>query len=84
MQEPVTRFEVDGLAIWAKRMAAGMEVKDLAQRAGVSDSYVRKLERGIRKHLTHDTFQRFRSALDANETELLLDPHRGPQHPERK
>lgn len=74
MQEPVTRFEVDGLAIWAKRMQAGMEVRQLATLAEVSDSYVRKLERGIRKHLTHTTYQRFRAALNANETELLAPP----------
>lgn len=71
MQEPVTTVEVDGQAFWAKRMAAGMEVKSLADLAGVSDSYVRKIERGIRRHLTHATYQRFRAALKANETELL-------------
>lgn len=71
MEEPATRFKVNGLAFWAKRMQAGIEVKELAERAGVSDSYVRKIERGRREYLTHDTYQRFRSALDANETELL-------------
>lgn len=82
MQEPVTRFEVDGLVIWAKRMQAGIEVKQLARLAGVSDSYVRKLERGTRKHLTHGTYQRFRAALNANETELLAPPRN--QSDERK
>jgi transcriptional regulator with XRE-family HTH domain len=71
MEEPATRVKVSGLAFWAKRMAAGLEVKELAQRAGVSDSYVRKIERGSREYLTHDTYQRFRSALRANKTELL-------------
>lgn len=71
MQEPATRFKVSGRVFWAKRMAAGLEVKDLADLAGVSDSYVRKIECGTRRYLTHDTYQRFRSALKANETELL-------------
>lgn len=82
MQEPVTRFEVDGLAFWAKRMQAGIEVKELAERAGVSDSYVRKIERGLRKHLTPTTYQSLRAALQANETELLAPPR--TQDDERK
>lgn len=82
MQEPVTTVEVDGLAIWAKRMQAGIEVKELASAAGVSDSYVRKLERGIRTRMKHGTYSRLRTALNANETEFLAPPR--TQSEERK
>lgn len=82
MQEPVTTVEVNGLAIWAKRMQAGIEVKELASAAGVSDSYVRKLERGIRKRMKHATYHRLRTALKADESEFLA-PQR-TQSDERK
>ncbi|NUP46153.1 MAG: helix-turn-helix transcriptional regulator [Catenulispora sp.] len=71
MQEPVTTIEVDGQAIWAARMQAGIEVKALADAAGVSYSYVRKLERGIRRRMSHETYQRLRAALQADPKQLL-------------
>ena len=79
MQEPVTTFEVSGQAIWAARMQAGISVRELAEAVGVSDSYIRKLERGLRQHMGPGPYLRMRTVLNANETELLLDPHRGPQ-----
>lgn len=74
MQGPVTTFEVDGEAIWAKRMQAGIEVKELASSAGVSDSYIRKLEKGARTHMKPGSYSRLRAALNADETELLAPP----------
>lgn len=83
MHLPLTTFEVDGEAIWAKRMQAGIEVKELASIVGVSDSYIRKLERGIRKHMRPAPYGRLRTALNASGTELLA-PHRGPKDDEGK
>lgn len=77
MQEPVTTFEVSGEAIWAARMQAGIEVKELADAADVSDSYIRKLERGLRKHMKPGPYTRLRAALNASENQLLA-PRRGP------
>jgi transcriptional regulator with XRE-family HTH domain len=71
MQEPVTTFEVDGEAIWAARMQAGIEVKELAHAAGISDSYLRKLERGLRKQMKPGPYSRLRAALKADEKQLL-------------
>jgi transcriptional regulator with XRE-family HTH domain len=83
MQGPVTTFEVDGEAIWAARMQAGIEVKELAAAAGISDSYLRKLERGIRRFMKPGPYSRLRAALNADEAQLLA-PHRGPDQAERK
>lgn len=83
MQEPVTTFEVNGQVIWAKRMQAGLSVGEFAAQIGISDSYVRKLERGIRKRLGPGPYLRMRTVLRANETELLLAPTEDP-HKERK
>lgn len=71
MQEPDTTFEVNGQAIWDARMHAGLEVKDLAKVIGVSDSYVRKLETGQRKRMRPSTYRRLRTALHADERQLL-------------
>ena len=81
MAQAPTTFKVDGTAICTKRMNAGMEVQQLADLVGITANYLRKLERGTRKHLTPGPYVRLRAALDANETELLA-PH--PDPPERK
>lgn len=83
MQEPVTAFEVNGQAIWDARMRAGLEVKDLATAVGVSDSYIRKLEKGQRKHMKPSTYSRLRGALSASDRQLLA-PTEGPDLAERK
>lgn len=82
MQEPVTTIAVDGQAIWAARMQAGMTVQQLADAASVSYSYVRKLERGLRKDMKPDTFGRLRAALKVSETQLLVPGRAQPE--ERK
>jgi transcriptional regulator with XRE-family HTH domain len=78
MAQTPTTFEVDGTAICTKRMQAGMEVQQLAEAAGITASYLRKLERGDRTRMRPGNYQALRAALDANETELLAphpDPH---------
>lgn len=81
MAQTPTTFEVDGTAICTKRMNAGMEVQQLADKAGITASYLRKLERGARTRMKPATYVRLRAALRANKTELLA-PHNDP--PERK
>jgi transcriptional regulator with XRE-family HTH domain len=71
MHQPPTTFEVDGAAICSKRMQAGLEVQQLADRVGITASYLRKLERGDRKHLSPSYYVRLRAALDATDEELL-------------
>jgi transcriptional regulator with XRE-family HTH domain len=81
MAQPETTYLVDGTAICTKRMQAGMEVQQLAQAAGITASYLRKLERGDRTRMRPGNYQALRAALNANEDELLA-PHHDP--PERK
>ncbi|MFJ4974143.1 helix-turn-helix domain-containing protein [Streptomyces coeruleorubidus] len=81
MAQSPTTFEVDGTAICTKRMSAGMEVQQLADKAGITASYLRKLERGARTRMKPATYVRLRAALKAKKTELLA-PH--PDPPERK
>lgn len=83
MAQTPTTFEVDGTAICAKRMQAGMEVQQLADQVGISASYLRKLERGVRFRMRPGNYQALRAALTANETELLA-PHLEPPGKEVK
>ena len=82
MAQTPTTFEVDGTAICTRRMNAGMDVQQLADKVGITDSYLRKLERGVRTRMKPGPYQALRAALNANENELLRDPH--PNPPERK
>jgi transcriptional regulator with XRE-family HTH domain len=81
MAQTPTTFEVDGTAICTRRMNAGMDVQQLADLVGITDSYLRKLERGDRTRMRPGPYQALRAALNANETELLA-PH--PNPPDRK
>ena len=83
MAQTPTTFQVDGTAICAKRMQAGMEVQQLAGQAGITASYLRKLERGVRTRMRPGHYQALRAALTANETELLA-PHLNPPREEVK
>ncbi|MFJ1647919.1 helix-turn-helix domain-containing protein [Streptomyces sp. NPDC088258] len=82
MHQTPTTFEVDGAAICTKRMQAGFEVTELAAVVGITASYLRKLERGARKHMRPGPYTRLRAALNATDDELLA-PHRDT-HTERK
>lgn len=81
MAQNPTTFEVDGTAICTRRKNAGMDVQQLADKVGITDSYLRKLERGVRTRMKPGPYQALRAALNANEDELLA-PH--PNPPERK
>lgn len=81
MAQTPTTFTVDGTAICTRRMNAGMDVQQLADMVGITDSYLRKLERGDRTRMRPGPYQALRAALNANEDDLLA-PH--PDPPERK
>ena len=81
MAQPETTYLVDGTAICTKRMNAGMEVQQLAEAAGITASYLRKIERGDRTRMRPGAYQALRAALNATKDELLA-PHRDT--PERK
>ncbi len=82
MAQTPTTFEVDGTAICTRRMNAGMDVQQLADMVGITDSYLRKLERGDRTRMRPGPYQALRAALNATEDELIRAPHTDP--PERK
>ncbi|MBQ1167194.1 helix-turn-helix transcriptional regulator, partial [Streptomyces sp. A73] len=69
--------EVNGEAIRTKRMAAGIEMKDLAERSGNSHRYLSHLETGSRRRRSPTRYVALRTALHATDEELLSteEPH---------
>ncbi|MGW7087620.1 helix-turn-helix domain-containing protein [Streptomyces sp. NPDC054871] len=79
MHQPPTTYTVNGRKVRELRMAAGVELADLAEAAGISRRYLSHIENGTRKHPRPGPYQRLRKALGANEEELLAPPETPPQ-----
>lgn len=58
-------------------MAAGVEINEMAARAGISPRYLSHLETGSRRHPKPGPYTRLRNALNATDEELLA-PHEEP------
>jgi transcriptional regulator with XRE-family HTH domain len=52
-------------------MQQGMSVRQLAEQVGCTPSYLRKIERGIRKHVGPAYYTRLRTTLNATDDDLL-------------
>ncbi|WP_245738346.1 helix-turn-helix domain-containing protein [Streptomyces sparsogenes] len=59
------------MAINERRMQAGLSVAQLAALVGVTASYIRKLETGVRECMGPGSYTRLRAALSATDDELL-------------
>ncbi|MEU9606194.1 helix-turn-helix domain-containing protein [Streptomyces sp. NPDC048057] len=67
-------YEVDGTAIRERRMAMGIQTADLARTAGISRSYLARLEIGTRTRMRPPTYTSLRRALDVppDDKQLLV------------
>lgn len=85
MHQPTT-FEVDGDAIREERMRAGLTRTELADLVGVTDRYIRHLEKGTRRHMRKPPYFALRTALKASDERLTRQPPRPTEDPppERK
>lgn len=70
MHQPPT-FEVDGDAIRKARMDEGLEISELAERAGISRRYLSHLETGTRRHPRPKRYMALRAALNVTDDRLL-------------
>jgi transcriptional regulator with XRE-family HTH domain len=70
MAEPPT-VKVNGAAIRKIRMSAGREMRDLAAEAGITRSYLNRLEVGSRLRMRPSTYRALSEALAATEDQLL-------------
>lgn len=55
-------------------MQAGLEISELAERAGISRRYLSHLETGTRTRMRPSTFARLRTALNITDERLRLAP----------
>lgn len=78
MQQPPTTYTVDGRKVRELRKAAGLEVADLAEQAGISRRYLSHIENGTRPRMRPTRYQRLRQALGANADQILAPPETSP------
>ncbi|MEZ0066742.1 transcriptional regulator with XRE-family HTH domain [Streptacidiphilus sp. MAP12-20] len=74
---------VDGAAIRQLRMLAGCEMADLADRVGITRSYLSRIETGTRRQVRPRVYAALRTALEASDQQLLADHENGGEHHER-
>lgn len=78
MQQPPTTYTVNGRKVRELRKEAGLEVAELAERAGISRRFLSHIENGTRPRMRPTRFQRLRNALGANASDLLAPPESSP------
>ncbi|MFJ8923930.1 helix-turn-helix domain-containing protein [Streptomyces sp. NPDC102415] len=74
MRQPQPTFEVDGAVIRHRRMRMGLEMSELADRAGISRRYLSHLENGTRTQMRPRRYTALCKALDAETPDLLAPP----------
>ncbi|MFE5771401.1 helix-turn-helix domain-containing protein [Streptomyces sp. NPDC056485] len=65
MKAPRATYEVDGAAIRKIRMSRGIPIADLARSAGISRSYLCRLEIGARKRMRPETYARLLAGFES-------------------
>ena len=65
--------EVNGAAIRTIRKLAGVEIRDLATRIGITSSYLSRIETGSRRRLRPSVYAALRAALDVPDKTLLIE-----------
>lgn len=73
MEPPPPTYWVRGHELRTKRMRQGRSVRDVAGEAGISRSYLQRLETGARQRMTPEKYIALRTALHAQDDELLAD-----------
>ncbi len=64
-------FQVLGTRIRKRRMQMGLEVRELAEKTGISRRYLSHLENGTRIHMRPRRYTVLRAALDVTDDYLL-------------
>ncbi|MFH8751033.1 helix-turn-helix domain-containing protein [Streptomyces rimosus] len=71
MEPPPATYQVNGAAIRAIRMRQGLALRETARAAGISRSYLQRLETGTRRRMRPDTYAPLRNYLGATDDQLL-------------
>ncbi|RLU79272.1 transcriptional regulator [Streptomyces griseocarneus] len=71
MERPPAAFKVNGAALRRTRMCQGRSLRDIAEAAGISRSYLQRLETGVRQHMGPGAYLALRTALHVDDDKLL-------------
>ncbi|MGW7001310.1 helix-turn-helix domain-containing protein [Streptomyces sp. NPDC054933] len=78
MHQPAT-YQVNGAALRIRRMNRGVEIAELAQAAGITPSYLSRVEVGTASgRMRPGTYTALRDYLKATDQDLLA-PHEDPR-----
>ncbi|MFJ9671434.1 helix-turn-helix domain-containing protein [Streptomyces sp. NPDC101221] len=78
MERPPATYQVHGPSLRKQRMDQGLTVQEAADKAGISRSYLQRLETGIRERMGPKRYTRLRTALNATDAQLC-PPHIPPE-----
>lgn len=71
MEQRPTTFQVNGAAVRWTRMSQGLTQAQVAEAAGITANYLSRLETGTRQHMRPGNYAALRTALNANDAQLL-------------
>ncbi|MFJ6729459.1 helix-turn-helix domain-containing protein [Streptomyces sp. NPDC091281] len=74
MEQPAATYPVHGPSLRKRRMALGLTVQEAADKAGISRSYLQRLETGIRERMGPKRYTRLRTALNATNDQISPPP----------
>lgn len=72
-------YLVHGPSLRKQRMSQGLTVHEAAHRAGISRSYLQRLETGTRERMGPPRYIRLRTALSATDEQLSPPPEELPE-----
>lgn len=79
MEPPPATYQVHGPKLRRQRMSQGLSVQEAAGAAGISRSYLQRLETGIRERMGPARYIRLRAALNATDEQLSPPPEEPPE-----
>ncbi|MEU5581003.1 helix-turn-helix domain-containing protein [Streptomyces huasconensis] len=81
MERPPATYQVHGPSLRIRRMRQGRSVQAVAEAAGISRSYLQRLETGTRECMGPERYIRLRTALNATDDQILAQAE---DHPEER
>lgn len=79
MERPPATYQVHGPSLRKKRKSLGLTVQEAADKAGISRSYLQRLETGIRERMGPKRYTRLRTALNATDDQISPPPETPPE-----
>ncbi|MFE9736195.1 helix-turn-helix domain-containing protein [Streptomyces sp. NPDC005863] len=71
MERPPATYQVHGPSLRRHRMGQGRSVQAVAEAAGISRSYLQRLETGTRECMGPERYIRLRTVLNATDDQIL-------------